>query len=76
MQARTVGELLANGTGEIDAAHAVATLAELVAERLDCAAVRSSGLYFRPTSNATYESYRGYIDRFCDQVPPYRYVNY
>ena len=76
VQARSVGELLANGTGELDAALAVTTLAELVAGRLECAAVRTSGLYFRPTTNATYESYRGYVDRFCDQEPPYRYVDY
>ena len=76
VQSRTVEALLANVTAELDAALGVTALAELVAERLDCEAVRASALYTAPAESALLDEYRRYMDLFCEQRPPYRHVSY
>lgn len=63
---RTLAQLAANETDEVDAALAVTTLAELINGNLTCQTVQSSTLYQQPISNNVYALYRQYITRFCE----------
>ena len=62
---KTVDALQEQGTAEIKAAAAVATLAQLINGSLTCETVLSSRLYNNPVQNEVYQSYKRHVENFC-----------
>lgn len=62
---RSIASMLGQGSDEIKAATAVASLAQLINGRLSCDTVLSSQLYNTPVDHPVYQSYTGYIEDFC-----------
>ncbi len=72
----TLAQLYSKGTTSIRSAAMVATLANVIAQNINCDTVLNSQLYTSPMEDAIYTRYREALGRFCAQSEPFNVLTF